>query len=122
MKKTTLSTLVVALLVVAAGVAWAGQATVQAPEDPAAEAPAVETPAPEQAPDAELPADGEVELDEATLEALFQDPTETGACCMADCFEQRTACMDACPPYGDPDRAACVDRCWAEYDACKTHC
>lgn len=121
MKKTTLSTLVLVLLV-AAGAAWAGQAAVQAPDAPAAEAPAAETPAPEQAPETELPAEGEVELDEATLEALFQDPTETGACCVANCWEQRNLCEEACPPYGDPERDACIDRCRAEFEGCRSHC
>lgn len=113
MKKTLTSTLALALLVLGiAGFAWAAQ--------PAAETPdaAVLQQAPEQAPAEVVPGQEE----EIALEELFQDPAEVGACCVAECWEQKSACWESCPPYGDPGYMTCRNNCQAEYEACRSHC
>ncbi|HSL81390.1 MAG TPA: hypothetical protein VLF66_01355 [Thermoanaerobaculia bacterium] len=103
MKKTLVPTLVLALLALGiAGIAWAGQAAVQVPEEPAAEA--------------GLPAE-ERELDEITLEGLFQEPVEVDACCRGNCLGWYGDCMYAC--NADP---ICEQECGDEKQACLAGC
>lgn len=112
MKKTLAPTLALTLLVLGmAGIAWAGPAAVRAPQEPVAE-----TPAPDQAAEASLPAE-EGELDEITLEGLFQEPVEVGACCKANCMDQWSTCMFGCG--GD---SICNAQCREEKEACEAQC
>jgi hypothetical protein len=99
------------LVLTAAGVAWAAQtAPTTAPE-----APAVSNAPAENGTAIEAPAqDGVLPLE---IDGLFIEPSETGACCRAECLENKTACLDACG--GD---IACRSNCADEYWACLTNC
>ena len=99
-----LARILLALLVVtAAGVAWAAQtAPATTPEAPAASnAPAESVQAPAQ--DDVLP---------LQIDGLFVEPSETGACCRAECLENKTACQEACGA-DQACRSACGDTYWA---------
>ena len=113
MKKPLASTLTLTLLVLGiAGIAWAGQAATPTPKVPTAEKPLAEP-----APGADL-ASEEAEPDAITLEDLFQDPAEMGACCWAECMDQFNACRAECWPLNDPERQICLDNCSAQKNAC----
>lgn len=111
MKKSLAPKLAFALLVLGiAGIAWAGQVAVQAPQDPAVD----------PAPGVDLPAQG-AEPD-VTLEELFQDPADVGACCFAECFEEFSACRQSCSSLPFPEREACLNQCMAEHEDCTAGC
>jgi hypothetical protein len=108
--KATLRTLI-ALLLVSAGLAWAsaGEVTELAP---AAPAPADH---PQQIDDE---AQDEQELTSEDLLAMDPDKVDAGACCMADCFEERAACKEACGFFNQP----CLEQCQVEFEACRSNC
>jgi hypothetical protein len=106
--KATLRTLI-ALLLVSAGLAWAsaGEVTELAPAAPADH--------PQQIDDE---AQDEQELTSEDLLAMDPDRVDAGACCMADCFEQRQACKQACGFFNPP----CLEQCQVEFEACRSNC
>lgn len=92
------------LVLTVAGVAWAAQpAPATSPEAPAA--PNAELNAPAQ--------NGAL----VNIDGLFIEPAETGACCRANCLEERVACNDACA--GEP---GCFSACYDQYLSCVSFC
>lgn len=108
MKKTLMLTLVAVLALGVAGITWASHPAA----DEAAAPAALEAEAGSSVIERVENADPAAELD-----ALFSGPVETGACCMADCMNERTACWDACG-----SDMACREQCSTQYQACTSHC
>jgi hypothetical protein len=99
--------LVVLLVAGAAGIAWASQGAA--------------TPSPAQTPEVGSPAeDGGIVAPE--LDELFIDPTDLGACCFAECYEQRSECLAGCPPISDPGWEACINNCGQQFNDCRANC
>lgn len=109
--KATLPTLI-ALLLVSTGLAWAsaGEVTELAPAAPA------QVDQPPQSDD-QAQAEDEQELSLEDLLAMDPDRVNVGACCWAQCFEQKTACREACG-FSSP----CLEQCQQEFEACKSNC
>ena len=99
--KTRLLLAFLLVLTAVAGIAWAGaDAETATPAEITAPAETRdETPAP-----AELP-------------TLLVEPTEAGACCVADCFDEKVACNASC---GSDE--TCRAACRQAYQACRSHC
>ena len=111
MKKSLLA-LAAVLALTAAGVAWAGQTTAPTPEPTVHASDRAAVPAYEPA----LEPDGKTG-DEVSLEALFVEPEEAGACCVAQCWEIWGACIDACG-----GNQACEQQCTQDRIACRAQC
>lgn len=107
LSKTRILVLVLLILGVAS-ITWAAQPAVNAPavDQPSSDAPAVDVPS------------NNAPIVPAEIDGLFVQPTETGACCRADCFSQKYACLEACGYLNDP----CREQCRIEYDACILNC
>lgn len=115
MKKTLMLSLVTVLALGVAGITWAAY-----PAADEAAAPAAKALVAEDAPSAIETFEVENAALAADLDALFEAPVQVANCCLADCYEERAACWDAC--VGHPDYSACRDQCSAEYDACRAFC
>lgn len=109
--KATLRTLI-ALLLVSAGLAWAsaGEVTELAPAAPA------QVDQPQQVDDQAQTEDNQ-ELTSEDLLVMDPDKVNVGACCWAECFEEKMACREACG-FSSP----CLEQCQAEFEACKSNC
>lgn len=109
--KTIVRTLL-ALFVVSVAVAWASEGDLESMRS---------VPAPEMAqpevvqPEAET---ADEELTAEDLENMDPEVVEAGACCFAECFEQKMACQSAC----DFLDSVCMDACRQQFEACKVHC
>ena len=104
--KTTLQTLLV-LAVISTGLVWATDQGVDVPQ------PVPETAQPQHVEPAEETGDGNLD------DLLEADPNtvEAGACCVADCYAEKEACLDDCG--GGPQ---CISACSAALQACKRSC
>ena len=104
--KTRLFLAFLLVLTAIAGVAWATAAEIAEPAETAAPA------------EAEAPAETGTENDAPSeLPTLLVEPTEAGACCVADCFDEKVACQLECG-----QDQACRAACSQAYQACRSHC
>lgn len=104
MKRFTIHALL-ALCIALAAVAWAGEPAVEVELEPRAAAEAMPVEAPELGADAE-----------ALIDGLVVETEAVGACCVADCHAEYSACRNACSDQ------ACRIACGEAFDECASQC